>query len=87
MNILEIGLQQGIERGLEQGREQGLQQGKEQGIEQGLRQGIVALIETCQELGLSSQDTLEKLMDKFSLSESAADEHMKKYWHTDISDT
>lgn len=83
MNILEIGLQQGIERGLEQGLQQGLEQGREQGIEQ----GIVALIETCQELGLSSQDTLEKLMDKFSLSESAADEHMKKYWRTDISDT
>lgn len=91
MNILEIGLQQGIERGLEQGLQQGLEQGREQGLqqgmEQGIEQGIVAVIETCQELGLSSQDTLEKLMDKFSLSESAADEHMKKYWRTDISDT
>ena len=95
MNILEIGLQQGIERGLEQGLQQGLEQGREQGreqglqqgMEQGIEQGIAALIETCQELGLSSQDTLEKLMDKFSLSESAAGEHMKKYWRTDISDT
>lgn len=78
MNILEIGLQQGIERGMKQGLEQGLKQG----VEQGLHQGITALIETCQELGVSRTDTLTKLSEKFSLSESEALEYLQKHWHT-----
>lgn len=66
MNILEIGIQHGIE------------QGKAQGIEQGKTQGVV---ETCQELGISQSDTLRKLMEKFSLTEDAAKEQLDKYWH------
>lgn len=76
MNILEIGLQQGIERGMEQGMKQGMEQGLKQGVEQGLHQGIAALIETCQELGVSQTDTLTKL------SESEALEYLQKHWHT-----
>ncbi|MDE7252388.1 MAG: Rpn family recombination-promoting nuclease/putative transposase [Acetatifactor sp.] len=62
MNILEIGLQQGIERGIEQGKACGI-------------------IETCQDLGISQSETLRKLMEKLSLSEDAAREQLKKYWH------
>ncbi|MDE7254314.1 MAG: Rpn family recombination-promoting nuclease/putative transposase [Acetatifactor sp.] len=69
MNILEIGLQQGIERGIEQGIEQG--------IELGMARGI---IEMCQDLGLSQDETLQKLMEKLSLSEEAAKEQLEKYW-------
>ena len=68
MNILEIGLQQGIERGMEQG------------LEQGLEQGARGMIETCQELCVSREETLRKLMEKLSLTEDAAKEQLKKYW-------
>ncbi|MCM1092238.1 MAG: hypothetical protein NC092_11075, partial [Butyrivibrio sp.] len=47
------------------------------GIEQGKVQGIV---ETCQELGISQGDTLQKLIEKFSLTEDAAKEQLDKYW-------
>lgn len=40
MNILEIGLQQGIEKGIERGIEQGIEQGIEKGIEQGIKKGM-----------------------------------------------
>ena len=68
MNILEIG----IERG------------KEQGIEEGMKQGIKALIETCQELGMQKEETIPRLMMKFSMSEDAAEEYVGKYWQNSI---
>ena len=85
MNILEIGLQQGIERGMAQGIEQGIKQGIEQGIKQGIEQGKAqgmarGVIETCQDLGISKNETLIKLMERFSMTEDAAMEHMDKYW-------
>ncbi len=56
----------------------GIQHGIEQGIEQGKTQGV---IETYQELGISRNDALRKLMEKFSLTEDAAKEQLDKYWH------
>lgn len=66
-----------IAEGLKEGLQQGLEQGLEQGLKQGLKQG---LIETCNELGLSREDTLTRLIEKFSLSEEPANELMQKYW-------
>ena len=68
MNILEIGIQHGIERGIEQGKAQGLEQ------------GIRGVIETCQEFGISQGDTLQRLIEKFSLTKDAAKEQLDKYW-------
>lgn len=42
--------------------------------------GIQALIETCQELGASKEDTMQKLQDKFALNASEASEKMNLYW-------
>ncbi|MCM1089266.1 MAG: hypothetical protein NC413_00315, partial [Muribaculum sp.] len=80
MNILEIGIQHGIEQGIEQGKAQGLEQGIAQGLEQGIAQGIRSVVETCQELGISQSDTLLKLIEKFSLTKDAAKEQLDKYW-------
>ncbi len=44
MNILEIGLAQGIEKGIEQGIAQGIEKGIEQGIERGLEQGAAQVL-------------------------------------------
>lgn len=48
--------------------------------EKGMKKGIAGLIETCQEFGLSKEDTLIKVMDKLSLSEESADEYIKEFW-------
>lgn len=45
MNILEIGMAQGIERGMAQGLEQGMTQGMKQGIEQGIQEGENRLVQ------------------------------------------
>ena len=50
------------------------------GMEQGLEQGMRALIETCQEFGMSRDETSIRLMKKFSLQEDIAEMHLSKYW-------
>lgn len=57
-----------------------LEIGIEQGRQQGTEQGIRALVETCEELGLSKKETAEHLIKKFSLKEDAAKMHICKYW-------
>lgn len=52
----------------------------EKGMKKGIKKGIAGLIETCQEFGLSKEDTLIKVMDKLSLSEESADEYIKEFW-------
>ena len=64
MNILEIGLKKG----------------EEQGLERGLAQGIKVLIETCKELGCSTEDTLSKIQTKFDLSKDIAQDYMDRFW-------
>ena len=51
-----------------------------EGLEQGIEQGIRSLIETCQELGLTHEETMDRTAKKFSLSRAEAAEHMQKYW-------
>lgn len=54
--------------------------GRQEGRQEGHRDGIRVLIETCQELGSSREDTLVRLTEKFSLHPEAAAECMKQYW-------
>lgn len=42
--------------------------------------GIQALIETCKELHLSPGQCLEKLVEKFQLSEADAGVYLNTYW-------
>ena len=54
------------------GREEGLQQGLQQGLQTGIDTGITALISTLQEMNISSEVIVEKLMEKFGLDEEQA---------------
>lgn len=69
-----------ISSGWVRGHEQGKKYGIQQGLQEGLQQGICALIEACQELGLSYENTHAKVLQKFSLTEKDTQEYMKKYW-------
>lgn len=55
-------------------------EGMEEGLKQGLEQGIKALIQTCEELGLSREDTKSRLKAKFSLAEDSLEKCLMKYW-------
>lgn len=51
--------------------------GKEDGIAQGIEQGIV---ENCKELGVSFEQTVERLKLRFHISEQEAQEKVRHYW-------
>ena len=53
--------------------EDGIRKGMERGIEKGI-------VETCRELGVSFEDTTEKIKQRFCISETDAREIVKKYW-------
>lgn len=53
---------------------------EQKGMSQGISHGIQALVETCHELGQGYDSTRNRLMDKFSLTESQAQAEMDKYW-------
>lgn len=57
--------------------EEELKVSKQEAREKGLKEGLIT---TCQDLGLSYDNTLKKLMDKYSLKETNAKELMDKYW-------
>ncbi len=57
--------------------------GREEGLEEGLEEGRrIGFIETCKELGLSEEETVNRFMKKFLLSISEAMEYVKKQWES-----
>ncbi len=68
------GIEQGIEKGIQQGIEKGIEQGIEKGIEQGIEKGIRGLVDTLKELGIPKEVVVQKIMEKFSLTEEKARE-------------
>ena len=50
------------------------------GIEQGFEKGIRILVETCQEMGMSKEESEKQVGAKYHLSEERAKDSMEKYW-------
>ena len=57
-----------------------IEEGKIEGKLEGKLEGIRALIETCEEFNVSREETLERIVDKFSLSAEKAEVYMNNYW-------
>lgn len=64
------------EKGLAEGRAAGRAAGRAEGRIDGMR----ALIETCHEVGLTQEETLSKLKEKFELEQAAAAEYLARFW-------
>ena len=57
---------------------------RNEGIKIGEKRGkIESMIEMCQEFQVSEEDTLDRIMKKFSLQEEDAKEYMERYWKCD----
>ena len=50
------------------------------GREEGLLQGIRVLIETCNELGQTKNATITKVVEKFGITNEAAERNVEEYW-------
>lgn len=57
---------------------------KEEGIKIGEERGkIETTIEMCQEFRFSKEDTMDRIIKKFSLKEEDTKKYMEKYWKCD----
>lgn len=65
-----------FEKHMRMEREDKLEEGKQIGV----RKGIVILIETLNQMGISSEETLQKVETKFGLSREEAQGYVKEYW-------
>lgn len=79
----EEGRLEGRVEGREEGREEGRLEGRVEGRRWGIDLGIRILIETCQEIGLSREKTLERIAAKFSVGKEEAQRYIEKYWKED----
>ena len=52
----------------------------EEGVADELEHGICQLITALREFSIAKEDVLQKLQEKYDLSEKKAEEYMKKYW-------
>lgn len=57
-----------------------LEIGIQEGERRGREQGIQAVVEVCKSLDVSKEETIVKIMEKFSISKDEAENNMQKYW-------
>lgn len=74
----------GMEDWLEEREHQGLERGRAEGKTEGKAEGIKALIEICEELGVSKEETYVKLKNKFQeMKEEQVEQYLNLYWNAE----
>ena len=58
----------------------GRAEGKAEGRIEGRAEGIQAMVESCQELGVSAEAVKMQLVKKFSMTEQEAQQKLELYW-------
>ena len=53
---------------------------KAEGRKEGIKEGLKALIETCSELGITKDKALEKVKEKFDLSDAEVNKYFNEFW-------
>lgn len=76
--MIENGRKEGMKEGIKEGRKEGMTEGMKAGV----REGIRALVEVCQDFGVSKEETVSKIMTKFSISREEAERDMEQYWRS-----
>ena len=74
------GYSKGSADGYSKGSADGYSKGSTDGYLEGITAGISNLISTLQELHLSREETLAKILEKYDLSAEDAENYMSKYW-------
>lgn len=65
-----------LDRAINKGRIEG----RAEGMAEGRAEGIQALVESCQELGVSAEAVKMQLVKKFSMTEQEAQQKLELYW-------
>ena len=69
-----------LDRAINKGRIEGRAEGRAEGMAEGRAEGIQALVESCQELGVSAEAVKMQLVKKFSMTEQEAQQKLELYW-------
>ena len=56
------------------------EEARTEGMKEGLEEGKKALVSACKELGISYNETSEKVREKFSLGDEETEKSMQLYW-------
>lgn len=82
MSIYEYDEAKHIQLERKEAREEGRQTGLAEGQKKERQNSIKNLIEACQELNASMDDTIQRISQKYSLSESEAYDYVTQYWQS-----
>ncbi len=70
-----------MERYVESEVAEAVEQAVEQAVEKADSEAAIrTTIEMCQDFGISTEETVQKLIDKFSLSKEMAENKVQEYW-------
>lgn len=64
-----------------EGKEEGLREGCKKGQTEEREQGIRKMIELCQELAMTQEDTASKVAGKYQLEPKDISVYMEQYWN------
>ena len=67
----------------ERGKQDGLEEGRQVGHCEEMKKSLSILTQTCQELGLSREESKIKLQEKYDLSPEEAESIVARYWEQD----
>ncbi len=57
-----------------------MERGIERGLKRGQEEGISALVELCQEFGMTLVDTVERVCNAYGIAEPESRSSVEKYW-------
>ena len=69
-----------LDNAISKGRAEGKAEGRIEGRAEGRAEGIQAMVESCQELGVSAEAVKIQLVKKFSMTEQEAQQKLELYW-------
>ena len=79
-NAISKGRAEGKAEGRIEGKAEGRIEGRAEGRIEGRAEGIQAMVESCQELGVSAEAVKIQLVKKFSMTEQEAQHKLELYW-------
>ena len=78
--VLDNAISKGRIEGRAEGKAEGRIEGRVEGRIEGRAEGIQAMVESCQELGVSAEAVKMQLVKKFSMTEQEAQQKLELYW-------
>ena len=81
MAIYEFDVEREIKKLRQSEFEYGVDVGRKEGREEGIKEGLISgILQTCQELGLSKDQTLDRILKNTSIDHDFAVKYLESHW-------